>query len=133
MSSYRKQMSEFKQFVSLKHAIIFKEMMFDEQCIGWYDRKHLKIELIENSKVREMSGVAAPTYRQAFYWLREKHSLEHAVHPLILGEYKLLIWDTSIKFGDPFLEKTYSNYEDAEQACLSYMLEKVKNDIRIAI
>jgi hypothetical protein len=123
------------EFVIYEQALALKELGFDEPCLAFYSPKEeLHPVFQEPSKGPYFNNgsfietLRAPLYQQAFRWFREKHNLVfnfisyNIVKP---GEYHWSItWNDEAKASG--IVKTY---EEAEQACLSKLIEIV-NDKR---
>ena len=123
------------EFVIYEQALALKELGFDEPCLAFYSPKEelypvfqepSKGPYFNNGNFKETLRV--PLYQQAFRWFREKHNLVfnfisyNIVKP---GEYHWSItWNDEAKASG--IVKTY---EEAEQACLSKLIEIV-NDKR---
>jgi hypothetical protein len=123
------------EFVIYEQALALKELGFDEPCLAFYSPKEELYPVFqEPSKGPYFNNgsfietLRAPLYQQAFRWFREKHNLVfnfisyNIVKP---GEYHWSItWNDEAKASG--IVKTY---EEAEQACLSKLIEIV-NDKR---
>jgi hypothetical protein len=124
-----------KEFAPYEPSLALKELGFDEPCFGYYEPnkefEYINWEtfkdfpyLAKNSEWQDLC--AAPTFSQAFRWFREKHNLkswvqEHTadtfiyeIRPHVLTQYKQ---------GETYV---YTNYEEAELACLNKLIEIVK-------
>ena len=124
-----------KEFIPYEQALALKELGFDEPCLAFYSPKEELYPVFqEPSKGPYFNNgsfietLRAPLYQQAFRWFREKHNLVfnfisyNIVKP---GEYHWSItWNDEAKASG--IVKTY---EEAEQACLSKLIEIV-NDKR---
>jgi hypothetical protein len=123
------------EFVIYEQALALKELGFDEPCLAFYSPKEELYPVFqEPSKGPYFNNgsfietLRVPLYQQAFRWFREKHNLVfnfisyNIVKP---GEYHWSItWNDEAKASG--IVKTY---EEAEQACLSKLIEIV-NDKR---
>ena len=111
-----------KDFVLYQEALALKELGFDEPCFGWFasDRTLVK-EVTEKTDF-----TLAPTYSQAFRWLREKHN----INTVISGRDDLLNYDISLtemkKHGYFYYKDSFTTYEEAELACLQQLIKIVK-------
>jgi hypothetical protein len=123
-----------KEFIPYEQALELKQLGFDEPCFGYYNTTWSKQnELLfpqyagELENWNEMTHLcSAPLYQQCFRWFREKHNLkswvqEHTadtfiyeIRPHVLTQYKQ---------GETYV---YTNYEEAELACLKKLIEIVK-------
>jgi hypothetical protein len=117
-------------FVPYELALELKQLGFDEPCLGFYRIfSDGDTELLVNSN-SNMRHLEAPTYSQAFRWLREKHNLRCQINYIGGLINKTTWWDISI-IGhyntDPKeWEMKYQPYEEAELACLKKLIEIVK-------
>ena len=130
------------EFITYEQALALKELGFDENCFGFYERnKELIIQECEVTDFNKQSlQCLAPLYQQAFRWFREKHSLFHNIWNYTHGEPTDLVpngftysidedWITIIgKKENGYFEKYYNTYEEAESACLDKLIEICKND-----
>jgi len=123
-----------KEFAPYEPSLALKELGFDEPCFARFVKHYDEIKCILNSddfdewwtNNSDNLNVKAPLYQQAFRWFREKHSLkswvqEHTadtfiyeIRPHVLTQYKQ---------GETYV---YTNYEEAELACLKKLIEIVK-------
>lgn len=127
-----KQSSVDKDFVPYEEALALKEVGFNEPCLKFHVAGKLILALDAengdtNSKLNGYNPlyVSAPTFSQAFRWIREKHNLPSNLELLEAG------WDyvtyshnveEEINYGDgPF-----QTYEEAELACIVKLIEIVK-------
>jgi hypothetical protein len=121
-----------KEFAPYEQALALKELGFDEPCLMYFSDKSkelLSLSERDISFIQETSNstfTKAPLYQQAFRWFREKYNLkswvqEHTadtfiyeIRPHVLTQYKQ---------GETYV---YTNYEEAELACLKKLIEIVK-------
>jgi hypothetical protein len=121
-----------KDFTLHPEALELKQLGFDEPCLAYYLAggirfKEYKDSQNKNSAFYNNTVCSIPLYQQAFRWFREKHNLkswiqEHTsdtfiyeIRPHVLSDYKQ---------GETYV---YTNYEEAELACLKKLIEIVKN------
>ena len=137
-----------KDFTLHPEAFELKQLGFDEPCIAYYTvvpEENINWFTISEQAVTDNGSIfgssknyntewfetegtiSAPTYSQCFRWFREKHNLkswiqEHTsdtfiyeIRPHVLSDYKQ---------GETYV---YTNYEEAELACLKKLIEIVKN------
>jgi hypothetical protein len=123
------------EFVIYEQALALKELGFDEPCLAFYSPKEELYPVFQEpskgpyfNNGNFIETLRVPLYQQAFRWFREKHNLVfnfisyNIVKP---GEYHWSItWNDEAKASG--IVKTY---EEAEQACLSKLIEIV-NDKR---
>jgi hypothetical protein len=116
------------EFVPHEPSLALKELGFDEPCLGYWKSKNWLIQ--EKTRTDGYTHAdqecSAPLYQQAFRWFREKYNLkswvqEHTadtfiyeIRPHVLTQYKQ---------GETYV---YTNYEEAELACLKKLIEIVK-------
>ena len=115
-----------KEFVLYEQALVLKELGFNEPCLASYFHAGKRLDICEYINHGEYT-VLAPTFSQAFRWFREKYNLIG----LIEGGYDndkniftYVIWDD---FRDNIVDDYYSTYEEAELACITKLIEIVKN------
>jgi hypothetical protein len=127
-----------KDFIPYEQALELKELGFDEPCFTYYfcngilsdtpresgdDIKYqgdCKFDNHQNSYLEEDDDCSAPLFQQAFGWFREKYGLYSVIDGLENRQYyKITQLNTC--------SKEYNTYEEAELACLSKLIEIVKN------
>jgi hypothetical protein len=125
------------EFVTYEEALVLKELGFDEPCL--FHTLKGEIDFYRTSQdyffknTKNSIGISAILYQQAFRWFREKYSL--IVYPVWRIDNT---WDMNIQKLDNYgllsgqstlviIKKP--TYEEAEQACLSKLIEIV-NDKR---
>ena len=130
-----------KEFIPYQQGLQLKELGFDEPCWAWWHIEDCDIRFcysdqrspIINSRETEIVGL--PTYSQAFRWFREKCDL-----------YVDLFVDDDKTFGfmisyfldkdyfyervDKPIQRKYTTYEEAEQACLEQLIQIVNDQRR---
>ena len=124
-----------KEFIPYELALELKQLGFDEPCFGVYATKD---GYVRKSAYDENGD--APTYYQAFRWFREKHLLEGLVLPQnrSVPDPLPIYFIAVISYEDgemnelfnstaPINMLHYSEYEEAELACLKKLIEIVKN------
>ena len=127
-----------KEFIPYQQAIALKKLGFDEPCFGKFDYTELEVggkwsnSLFKN--VTEDIFTAAPTYSQAFRWLREQYNLviQYIPYELDDGEgqsilyhkYKISEYD-SWRGGRRNTVETEldEDYELAELECLKKLIQ----------
>ena len=122
-------------YCSYEVSKLLKEKGFDEECTHYYSCED--DELIEytngvysrNSK--DCHRCTSPTHQMAMAWLREVHNIIIVIEPHMhdyINE-KTSSYVTSLWQGDNYYEnitlKDYSTYEEAVEATLKYVLEKL--------
>jgi hypothetical protein len=121
-----------KEFAPYEPSLALKELGFDEPCLMYFSDKSKELLSLSERDISFVQGTSnstftkAPLFQQAFRWFREKHSLkswvqEHTadtfiyeIRPHVLTQYKQ---------GETYV---YTNYEEAELACLKKLIEIVK-------
>ena len=113
-----------KDFITYELSLELKQLGFDEPCFGyWYtEQEEFKKIDIQLSSIDFLEGepdyVLAPTYSQAFRWLREKYGLhQHIEYIKAADRYDLWVGH--------YMRYT-KTYEEAELACLKKLIEIVK-------
>ena len=122
-----------KEFISYEQALELRELGFNEECVFKYslDRYEGTIYEITNGckNIQLYKGsCTAPLYQQAFRWFREKYDLHAYVDSMRLttGE---TVYDYVIRITDDEESddgKNWRTYEEAELACLLYLIKIVK-------
>jgi hypothetical protein len=111
-----------KEFVDYETTLELKELGFDEPCFGHY------IELKNPQEGLLQIGLSdnflqAPTYSQAFRFFREKYDM---FSHLDKNAYSKYYYDIHNR-GEIFFDEEYFNTpEEAEIACLTKLIEIVK-------
>ena len=115
-----------KEFVSYQLAIKLEELGFDESCCGFYDHMIKEIDTISADACERLckhhTHIKAPTYSQAFRWFRERYELGHMINGIGYESFIFNIGGLVYSFG-PF---QFKNYEEAEAACLTKLIEIVE-------
>lgn len=142
-------MSFNKYFVKYKHAVVLKEIEFDEDCLAkwiWDEEPHLMIKGFKyiwtegEIKSGEIKHWKAPFKSQVFEWFRVKHKLEGLILPqdksaVIEGEplYFIAIISYDNEEMKELFNSTapgtllhYNPYEEAEDACIDKLIELIK-------
>lgn len=130
-----------KEFIPYEQALALKELGFDEPCFGTWDRPD---KLWTGNPVNGILDIPediilAPLYQQAFRWFKDKHNLCGEVYTVNMGAI-----DYTFQIRDLYSEDikhnnfeaytggyvgTFLTYEEAEQACLTKLIEIVKESI----
>lgn len=129
------------EFVSYIQAVDLKELGFNEKGFMSYDKEgHLRyfMDAERFYKYSEdplaITPIWAPTYSQAFRWMREKHLTYGIISPTNVSKIQgidciLEIHPPPDKHGIVYIledGKLYTSYEEAELACLDKLIELVK-------
>ena len=121
-----------KEFVPYELAVKLKELGFDEICIASYFIPNLHSLKFPNYWKQNSTlsmgedGCTAPLYQQAFRWFREKGYRFNMINDVsqVDGDYFYDVW-----FNGNFIFEShyiYKTYEEAELACLTKLIEIVK-------
>lgn len=121
-----------KQFVPHKQSLKLKELGFEEECLGYYNKKHeLRIagQIHVGLDGEEMSnGVlnskycSAPLWQQAFDWFREKHNLHIFITPFDIND--MLHYQFAVL--NFYIDRNHLTYQEAQLACLDKLIEIVE-------
>jgi hypothetical protein len=106
-----------KEFVPYQQALELKELGFDEECFGQYSQiGHNFSQLVTSNEeldtmLNSIYECDAPTFSQAFRWLKEKYNLreQYGVFP-----HHTIMMNYLIEGG---------RAEEAELACLIKLIE----------
>jgi hypothetical protein len=95
-----------KDFVPKKPALALKELGFDEPCLMAYLGKdkepYLECDDVRHLQAKDvLNPLKAPTFSQAFRWLREKYNIHYAMKPILgskngYDSFPMLGWDYDI-------------------------------------
>jgi len=112
-----------KEFVPYELALRMKQLGFDEPCFAFYgDENDFSMDSSRKNNPFRKTECVAPLYQQAFRWFREKHDLyTNVTRYKDESEDKFLYY---IDNGD--IEEEFSNYEEADLACLEKLIEIVE-------
>jgi len=119
-----------KEFIPYEQALELKELGFDEECLGLYNKNGDVLPLKPYTSENK-----APLYQQAFRWFREKYCLQHEIiragskHWLLTIIEIDKVTENSIFNGNRYElddEIEPNTYEEAELACLKKLIEIVK-------
>lgn len=137
-----KQTEDFeKDIVSFDQAIELATLGFDKQTLCGYDiadRQLYLCQVDEDGIYMPQKDLAAPTKSQVFRWFREKYNLHIDIYPFekfeshesdkVVGyTYFYLIYNPTDCYANKDEERLgHSTYEEAENACISKLLELAK-------
>lgn len=136
------------KFIPYDLASKLAELGFDEECAGYYrdtvlvqyNSKTIESEFNSNSS----RYVRAPTYQEAFDWIREEYGLHPVISPTITASWEYHITRVICKLDYPYIsgEKPlddrplqngtvyskyeYSQHEEARLECLKEMISIIK-------
>ena len=126
-----------KEFVPRQLSLELKELGFNKPCLaiysnadpktGLYTLKKYNLKLIKR-KSQIDKGIPAPTWQSAFEWFRKKHKLWNMIYPRDGWNYSIQKMDKTISCtGESWHNVEIKSYERAELACLTKLIELVKN------
>jgi len=126
-----------REFVTYEQALALKDLGFDElYCFGYYDREqgNKLVPALPLTNINTLNGdFEAPLKQQVFRLFREKYNYWSYVYPYIHDKtwhFHVQFYDSDM-WGEVFLGNNYSNYEEAENACIDKLLEIVKEQKKI--
>lgn len=117
-----------KEFVPYQQSLALKELGFDEPCFGYYYNRELSF----GARTSYGEVVEAPTFSQAFRWLRDKKLSDMCICRYQSRDdgdiyyYYHITHDFGIEETKHFKEG-FISYEESELACLIKLIEIVKN------
>ena len=126
-------------FLPYQQSLELRELGFDEICLTHYWGENILNEAyggwMKNSNTKY---VMAPTWEQAFKWLRENYDWQHSIEPTAdqhshkLG-YNYWIWNYktgeeyhSMPKNRPSGDWVYETYEKAQLTCLNEIIKLIK-------
>jgi hypothetical protein len=115
-----------KEFVPYEEALSLKELGFDEPCFGSYDMETLKLwigYLNDGEQFNREYYYPAPTFSQAFRWIREKYKINSHVGFKDDEDKEFAFYYYQINWTKGF---GFQSHEEAELACLRKLIEIVK-------
>ena len=110
-----------QEFVPYEQALALKELGFDEHCFGYYSEGELILNSHTNNHMQRFR-YSAPTFSQAFRWLREKYGLYSWI-TIELGNKSTFCWVLSGEHTSTQYAAYFHTYEEAELACLIKLIE----------
>jgi hypothetical protein len=140
------------EFTPYDRSLKLKQLGFEDECMAYYEISVTEVEHEEDGTsgpfgwkqgevsfekrffVNNLKGVdhtndnwvcaAAPTWRSAFNWFREKYEYCSYIKEATKGSYRFYIEKFDEKFFNSDIIKTY---EEAELACLDKLIEIVES------
>ena len=111
-----------KEFLPYQESKDLKELGFNEKCAAHYlgekdEDLELKWNIYRNMSINMTNLIHAPTYRQAFRFLREKYNFRYSI-----GDTNIAV----VHYGTTQLLQNNASYEDAELATIKFFIEKAK-------
>jgi hypothetical protein len=123
-----------QEFCIYTQALALRELGFDEPCYSIHDYGYMIPRITTMAKPRFINSkmnvghvsktCSAPTYSQAFRWLRN----QYATCWYIKSEYPAF-YGLFIHNGTDYDHTVYDTYEEAESACLDKLIEICKNTL----
>jgi hypothetical protein len=124
-----------KEFVPYELALKLKQLGFDEECLGFYERNQELIiqECLITDFHSDSLQCVAPLFQQAFRWFREKYGLQHDItltaDKELTGFYVLIHKLDGLVFNEDDaveLDIETTNREEAELIILDKLIEIVE-------
>jgi hypothetical protein len=117
-----------KEFLKYMESLELKEIEFDEPCIAYFTifgkfSNDYSAPRKYNSEFELGSYISAPTYSQAFSWLRKNYGYWCYIKEATKGTCRFYIEKFDEKF---FNSDIIDSYEEAELKCLKKLIEIVK-------
>lgn len=115
-----------KEFILQPEALALKKLGFIEACFATYISEILTFECLgKNRFINDKSSwVAAPTYRQAFKFIRDKFNFHGNCDLIDSGWfYKTSSLKGEYKTEHHILVGNFNSCEEAELACLKKLIE----------
>jgi hypothetical protein len=116
-----------KEFLPYQESKDLKELGFNEKCAAHYlgekdEDLELKWDIYRNMSINMTNLIQAPTYRQAFRFLREKYDLRYSI-----GSTNIVVCHTPVStYHTTQLLQNNASYEDAELATIRFFIEKAQ-------
>lgn len=116
-----------KEFLPYQESKDLKELGFNEKCAAHYlgekdEDLELKWNIYRNMSINMTNLIQAPTYRQAFRFLREKYNLRYTI-----GDTNIVVCHTPVStYHTTQLLQDNASYEDAELATIKFFIEKAQ-------
>ena len=117
-----------KEFVPYEQALALKELGFNEHCFAFYNGKFIQSTEFDFDSYNSIDvghHPLAPTFSQAFRWLREKYGLYSWI-TIELGNKSTFCWVLSGEHTSTQYAAYFHTYEEAEFACLNKLIELSK-------
>lgn len=119
----KKNLMMEREFVSYEQAVALKELGFDEMCFGFYNSISFISSKCKNSEPwMGNEVVAGPLKQQVFRWFREKYDYVAYVR----ANESSYCWCIQHQKTVRGLYDQYNSYEEAENNCISKLLELAK-------
>jgi hypothetical protein len=126
-----------KEFVPYEEALALKELCFNKPCLASYYHAGKRLDICEYINHGEYT-VLAPTFSQAFRWLREKYWYTALI---LCDSFQIVMQLSTSRTRDSrtwewkpiYVTQTYhkeeglKSYDESELACLKKLIEISKN------
>ena len=125
-----------KDFVPYEEALALKELGFDKPCLASYYHAGKRLDICEYINHGEYT-VLAPTFSQAFRWIREKYWYTALI---LCDSFQIIMQISTSRTRDSrtwewkpiYVTQTYhkeeglKSYDESELACLKQLIEIAK-------
>ena len=125
-----------KEFVPYEEALTLKELGFNKPCLASYYHAGKRLDICEYINHGEYT-VLAPTFSQAFRWLREKYWYTALI---LCDSFQIIMQISTSRTRDSrtwewkpiYVTQTYhkeeglKSYDESELACLKQLIEIAK-------
>ena len=125
-----------KEFVPYEEALALKELGFNKPCLASYYHAGKRLDICEYINHGEYT-ILAPTFSQAFRWLREKYWYTALI---LCDSFQIVMQLSTSKTLDSktwewkpiYITQTYhkeeglKSYDESELACLKQLIEIAK-------
>lgn len=125
-----------KEFVPYEEALALKELGFNKPCLASYYHAGKRLDICEYINHGEYT-VLAPTFSQAFRWLREKYWYTALI---LCDSFQIIMQISTSRTRDSrtwewkpiYVTQTYhkeeglKSYDESELACLKQLIEIAK-------
>lgn len=112
-----------KEFVSYELAVKLKALEFDEPCLAYYEGNELTHGMLND--IGKKRYLQTPLFQQAFRWFRENYEIYYIIEGSKKFGFQHFIYDDKGSY-EIKSEETFKNYEEAELACLTKLIEIVE-------
>jgi hypothetical protein len=131
-----------KEFVTYELALRMKALGFDEPCFNLYhlNRRELmyvcpnigEVATYKYDNHNKTNHISAPTFSQTFRWFRENHFLSSDIAERMrdgkrITHFFISDLKTNNKFFKTISSKSFTDYDEAELACLTKLIEIVES------
>lgn len=137
-----------KEFIPYQQALELKELGFNEDCFGYYEKESKNLVINYNNtpltKLQEVRptlyiidntnnvlpqwAVSAPLYQQVFKWFREKYGLFSNIQEYNKdGSLIIEVRKNKIEVLKKMTNFDVNEYEKAELECINKLIEIVKD------